>query len=310
MARAAVWVGLLAAAILLPIAADALGETYYVGLATRILVFALAAVALDLVLGHGGMVSLGHAAFLGIGAYSVGIWTTHGVTSAGVHWATAVAAGGAFALVTGLLALRTAGVAFIMITLAFGQMLYFLAVSLKGYGGDDGLTLWEAARLGPLDLGHDATLYWVSLAWLVAALLLCRQLVASPFGLVLQASRSNERRARALGLEVGRHRLVAYVLSGALTSIAGALLVHATDFVSPAYMGWQRSGELVVMVILGGVGTLAGGVFGAAALILLEELLAGLTQHWMLLLGALLIAMALLSRRGVAGLLDRLRGRA
>lgn len=308
MARAAVWFGLLAAAILLPIFAEAMGETYYVGLATRILVFALAAVALDLVLGHGGMVSLGHAAFLGIGAYSVGIWTTHGVTSAAVHWGTAVVAGAAFALVTGLLALRTAGVAFIMITLAFGQMLYFLAVSLKGYGGDDGLTLWESARFGPLDLGHDATLYWVSLAWLVAALLVCRRLVDSPFGLVLQASRSNERRARALGLEVGRHRLAAYVLSGALTSIAGALLVHATDFVSPAYMGWQRSGELVVMVILGGVGTLTGGVFGAAALILLEEFLSGLTQHWMLLLGALLLAMALLSRRGLAGILGRLRG--
>lgn len=305
MARSAAWAALVVAAILLPPAAEFFGQTYYVGFATRVLVFALAAVALDLVLGYGGMVSLGHAAFLGIGAYSVGIWSSHGVTAAPVHWATAVAAGGFFALLTGMLALRTTGVAFIMITLAFAQMLYFLAVSLKSYGGDDGLTLWESARLGPFDLGHDPTLYWVALAWLAGAFVLCRHLVASPFGLVLQAGRSNERRARALGLAVGRQRLAAYVLSGALTSVAGCLLVHATDFVSPAYMGWQRSGELVVMVILGGIGTLTGGILGAAALLLLEEILAGLTQHWMLILGALLVAIALVSRQGMAGLLAR-----
>ena len=309
MARTIAWAAILLAAILLPFAADLAGQTYYVGFATRILVFALAALALDLVLGYGGMVSLGHAAFLGIGAYSVGIWTTHGVTSAPVHWATAILAGGAFAGLTGLLALRTTGVAFIMITLAFAQMLYFLAVSLKTYGGDDGLTLWDAARLGPFDLGHDPTLYWVALAWLVVALAVGRHLVASPFGLVLQASRANERRARALGFEVGRHRLIAYILSGALASVAGCLLVHATDFVSPAYMGWQRSGELVVMVILGGIGTLHGAVLGAAALLLLEEGLAGLTQHWMLVLGALLVALALVSRHGLSGLFARVRGR-
>ncbi|BBK31925.1 amino acid/amide ABC transporter membrane protein 2 (HAAT family) [Stella humosa] len=309
MVRLLSWAALLAAAALLPFAADLAGQGYYVGFATRILVFAIAAMALDLVLGYGGLVSLGHAAYLGIGAYAVGIWTSHGVTAAPVHWATAIAAGGLFALLTGLVALRTAGVAFIMITLAFAQMLFFLAVSLKGYGGDDGLTLWDTARLGPLDLGDDRTLYWVALAWLVLLLLLGRRLVGARFGLVLLGARANERRMRAMGLEVGRHRLLAYVLSGMATSIAGCLLAHTTDFVSPAYMNWQVSGELVVMVILGGIGTLYGAIVGAAALLLLEELLAGLTQHWRLILGAILIAMAILPRRGLATLLAAIRGR-
>ncbi|BBK42993.1 branched-chain amino acid ABC transporter permease [Allostella vacuolata] len=309
MPRAALWAILLAMAVLLPFAADLAGQGYYVGFATRVAIFAIAALSLDLILGYGGLVSLGHAAFLGIGAYSVGIWTSHGVTAAPVHWATALAAGGLFALVTGLIALRTAGVAFIMITLAFAQMLFFLAVSLKAYGGDDGLTLWDAARLGPLDLSDDRTLYWVAIAWLVLFLLLGRHLVASRFGLVLQGARSNERRMRALGFDIRRHRLLAYVLSGMAASIAGCLLAHMTDFVSPAYMSWQRSGELVVMVLLGGIGTLHGAILGAAVLLILEEVLAGLTQHWMLILGAILVAMALVARRGLHGLLAALRGR-
>ena len=309
MKRSAIWAVVLAAAALLPFAAALTGHGYYVGFATRIAIFAIAALSLDLLLGYGGLVSLGHAAFLGIGAYSVGIWTSHGVTAAPVHWLTAVAAGGLFALVTGAVALRTAGVAFIMITLAFAQMLFFLAVSLKAYGGDDGLTLWDAGRLGPLDLSDDRTLYWVALAWLALFLLLGRRLVASRFGLVLRGARSNERRMRALGFEVDRHRLVAYVLSGCAASIAGTLLAYETDFVSPAYMSWQRSGELVVMVILGGLGTLHGAIAGAAALLMLEAGLAGLTQHWMLPLGLILLGMALLSRRGLLGLVEALRGR-
>lgn len=309
MKRSAIWAVVLAAAALLPFAAALTGHGYYVGFATRIAIFAIAALSLDLLLGYGGLVSLGHAAFLGIGAYSVGIWTSHGVTAAPVHWLTAVAAGGLFALVTGAVALRTAGVAFIMITLAFAQMLFFLAVSLKAYGGDDGLTLWDAGRLGPLDLSDDRTLYWVALAWLALFLLLGRRLVASRFGLVLRGARSNERRMRALGFEVDRHRLLAYVLSGCAASIAGTLLAYETDFVSPAYMSWQRSGELVVMVILGGLGTLHGAIAGAAALLMLEAGLAGLTQHWMLPLGLILLGMALLSRRGLLGLVEALRGR-
>ncbi|MGE0717401.1 MAG: branched-chain amino acid ABC transporter permease [Alphaproteobacteria bacterium] len=298
-----------AVAALLPVATDYLQQSYYLGFATRVVVFAIAALALDLVLGIAGLVSLGHAAFLGIGAYAVGIWTTHGVTAAPVHWATAAAAGAVFAAATGAVALRTSGVAFIMITLAFGQMLFFLAVSLKSYGGDEGLTLWETARLGPLDLGDDRTLYWVALAWLAACLLLARRLAAARLGLVLRGARTNERRVRALGFEPNRHRLAAYVISGAMASIAGCLLVHATDFASPAYMSWQRSGELVVMVILGGVGTLWGAILGAVALLAVEEALAGLTTHWMMPLGLLLVAVSLLSRRGLAGLLSAFRAR-
>ncbi len=309
MRRASIWAVALAAAALLPFAADLAGQSYYVGFATRIAIFAIAALSLDLLLGYGGLVSLGHAAFLGIGAYSVGIWTSHGVTAAPVHWLTAICAGGLFALLTGMVALRTAGVAFIMITLAFAQMLFFLAVSLKGYGGDDGLTLWDAARLGPLDLSDDRTLYWVALAWLVLFLLLGRRVVASRFGLVLRGARSNERRMRALGFEVNRHRLVAYILSGCVASLAGTLLAYETDFVSPAYMSWQRSGELLVMVILGGIGSLHGAIVGAALLLSLEAGLSGLTQHWMLILGLILLGMALASRRGLHGLVDLLRGR-
>ncbi|MCC7274621.1 MAG: branched-chain amino acid ABC transporter permease [Alphaproteobacteria bacterium] len=306
--RRATWLLALLAAGLLPLATDALGQPYYLAFATRIAVFAIAALALDLVLGYGGLVSLGHAAFLGIGAYSVGIWSSHGVTSAAVHWATALAVGACYAAATGIVALRTTGVAFIMITLAFGQMLFFLAVSLKAYGGDDGMTLWQGARLGPLDLADDRTLYWVALAWLAAFLALGRRLVAARFGLVLRGAKSNERRMRALGFTPTRHRLAAYVLSGAMASIAGCLLAHATDFVSPSYMGWQRSGELVVMVVLGGLATLHGAIIGAAVLLALEEALAGLTVHWMLILGAVLVVVANVSRRGLLGLGATSRG--
>jgi len=283
------------------------GDAYHLGLATRILIFALAAVGLDLVLGHGGLVSLGHAAFLGIGAYAVGILATHGVLAAPIHWAVALAVAGAFALFVGAVSLRTTGVAFIMITLAFGQMLFFLMVSLKAYGGDDGITLWDAATLGPLSLGDDRTLYWVALAALAVGWTVAGIVTRSRFGLALDGARQDAGRVEALGFAVTRIRLAAFVLSGLLTTLAGCLLAHATDFVSPAYMSWQRSGELVVMVVLGGMRTRYGPMIGAAAFLLLEEVLAGLTVHWMVILGPLLVLVALLGRGGIVGFAMRLR---
>ncbi|HSK42104.1 MAG TPA: branched-chain amino acid ABC transporter permease, partial [Arenibaculum sp.] len=308
--------GSLLALLVLPFAADAAGLGYYVGIATRILIFALAAVGLDLVLGFGGMVSFGHAAFVGIGAYAVGILSWHvfdaspvvtwpveiqGTQSALVAWPAAIAAGALFALVVGAISLRTAGVYFIMITLAFAQMLFYFAISLRLYGGEDGITLYDRNALPGLDLFDPATFYYLCLAILVLAVLGCRRLVNSRFGMVLRGCRENERRMQALGFPTYRYKLAAFVLSGAIAGLAGALLANATEFAAPAYMTWQRSGELIVMVVLGGMGTVVGPVFGAAALLLLEEVLAAYTEHWQIFLGPILLLVVLFARRGLWG---------
>jgi branched-chain amino acid transport system permease protein len=313
----------LALLLALPPAAEALDRSFYVDIATRILVFALAAVSLDLILGYGGMVSFGHAAFVGIGAYVVGILFAHdfegapllglaGTTSAFVAWPLAVLAAAAFAAVIGAVCLRTSGVFFIMITLAFAQMLFYLATSLRRYGGEDGIALWERSPVGgPVDLNDDTIFYYVVLALLLGFLYLCRRLVNSRFGRVIRGARENERRMRALGFPTTRYKLAAFVLAGAGGGLAGALLANAAEFVSPAYMAWSRSGEILVMVVLGGMGTLVGPVLGAAALLLLEEVVPDLLdrlgqgwgQHWQILLGPILLLVVLYARGGLWGLI-------
>jgi branched-chain amino acid transport system permease protein len=294
---------LLAALCALPWVAAALGDSFYVTLATRILVFALAATSLNLILGFGGMVSFGHAAFVGVGAYTVGILMQHGISSAWLAWPLAMGVSALLALLIGAISLRTQGVYFIMITLAFAQMLYYLAVSLKAYGGDDGLSLPGRSTLG-FEL-TDTALYYVTLALLVASIVFITRLLNARFGQALQAIRENEVRMAALGYAVLRYKLVAFTLAGALAGLAGALLANQGSFVSPSLMQWSQSGMLMVMVILGGVGHVLGGLVGAAAFLLMEELLGHMTEHWQLGLGALLLLVVLVAPQGLMSLLKR-----
>jgi branched-chain amino acid transport system permease protein len=270
------------------------------------MIFGLAALSLDLILGYGALVSFGHAAFLGIGAYAVGILASHGFEDVLVQVPVALAASALFALVTGAISLRTKGVYFIMITLAFGQMLLFFVRSLANYGGDDGLTLAARSSIaGRSVLESDLGLYWTTLACLAGVYLLCRAIVASRFGRVLRGTKDNPTRMEAIGFHPFPFQLTAYVISGMIAGLAGCLLANLTEFVSPAFMTWQRSGELIFMVILGGLGTLHGAVVGAAAFLLVQEELSGLTEHWEMIFGPLLVLVVLFARGGIMGLLQR-----
>ena len=297
----------LLALIALPFVANVFGEAFYIALATRILIFALAATSLNLILGFGGMVSFGHAAFLGVGAYTVVILSQMGVVDAWVAWPTAMVVAGLFALLIGAVSLRTQGVYFIMITLAFAQMMYYLVVSFKAYGGDDGMSLPARSRIGFLDMSNDAHFYYVTLLACVAVLVLIARVLNARFGHVLQAIRENEVRMQSLGYAVFRYKLCAFVMSGALAGLAGALLANQSGFVSPAMMQWSQSGMLMMMVILGGVGHLYGGVWGAIVFLLLEEILSHFTIHWQLGLGALLLMVVLLLPNGLTSALTHLR---
>jgi branched-chain amino acid transport system permease protein len=307
-------VGFILFAIALPWLLPAATQGYWLSLATRAAIIALAALSLDLVLGLGGLVSFGHAAFLGIGAYAAGIMLVEGGGDVLIALPVALAAGAAFALFSGAVSLRTKGVAFIMITLAFGQMAYFLAQALYPYGGDDGLTLPSRAAVAGLPLLEGrVNFYFACLGALLASWLGLRMLASSRFGRALQATRDNPDRAASLGFDVTRIRLVAYVISGMVCALAGFLLAQHNQFVSPAFLSWQRSGELIFMVILGGAGTLAGAIpgaiLGAIAFILTEEFLSGLTEHWKAIFGPLIILFVLFTRGGITGLMDRLGGR-
>jgi branched-chain amino acid transport system permease protein len=288
---------------LLPVAAAFGAETYLLDLFMRVMIFAIAALGLDLLVGFGALVSFGHAAFIGIGAYAVAILASHGINEAFVSLPVALIAATAFAYLTGTICLRTRGVYFIMITLAFGQMAFFLASSLAPYGGDDGLTMHARSTLfGLSPFKNERLFYYIVLACLVGCYCLCRALVISRFGRVFRGARENATRMATLGFDIYRYQLTAYAISGALGGLAGFLLANATDFVSPAYMSWQRSGELIIMIILGGLGTLHGAIIGTLVYSLLGEYLSGLTENWKMIIGPLLVLVVLLARGGLLGL--------
>jgi branched-chain amino acid transport system permease protein len=298
----------LAALALLPLAMQAIDQPFYIVLASRILIFALVATSLNLLVGFGGMVSFGHAAFFGTGAYVVAILMHHGITSVWVSWPAAVGVAALAALVVGAISLRTRGVYFIMITLAFAQMLYFVFVSLKTYGGDDGLPLERRSQLGfGIDLKPDVTFYYVVLTVAAVAFYAIARLVNARFGRVLQGIRENETRMEAVGYPVYRYKLIAFVIAGAIAGLGGALLANQNGLASPNMLHWSQSGMLLIMVILGGVGFLYGGITGAAVLLLLEEILSGYTMHWQLGVGAVLLAVVLFAPDGLAALLRRRR---
>ena len=302
--RPALWLfGVLACA---PLAAKLGTEAYLLSLATHALIFAIAALSLDFVLGHGALVSLGHAAFLGIGAYAVAMLSRWGYDEIVVQLLGAISAAAVFAFATGAISLRATGVYYIMSTLAFGQMLYFFFVSLSAWGGDDGVTLDARSRLfGASVMKSDVALYYFALVVLMACWALAERIVGSRFGRVLGAIRQNPLRVRAVGFQPFGYRLTAYAISGAMCATAGVLLANQSEFVSPAFMTWQRSGELLVMVILGGVGSLWGAILGAVAFLSLQELLSRLTDQGNLILGPLLVLIALIGRGGLAGLVAR-----
>ena len=295
-------IALFVAFALVPFGAALGAEAYILDLAMRVMIFAIAALGLDLIVGYGALISFGHAAFLGLGAYAVGILSAHGIGEALFALPVALVAATLFAVATGALCLRTQGVYFIMITLAFGQMAFFTASSLAPYGGDDGLTIRARDTVAGLPLlASDRTLYCVVLACLLGCYVVCRALVVSRFGRVFRGARENPVRVAALGFDVYRFQLVAYAISGALGGLAGFLLANETEFVSPAYMSWQRSGELIIMVLLGGLGRLHGAIIGAIAFILIEEWLSGLTEHWKMIFGPILVAVVLFARGGLIG---------
>lgn len=314
----------IAALVLLPVYSHLAGDRFMLTLFTRIVILALAAVSLNFILGFGGMMSFGHAVYLGLGGYAVGMLSYEGINSGFIQWPVALGVSALFALVIGALSLRTRGVYFIMITLAFAQMAYYIVSGIARYGGDDGLTIDERSRFfPPLNLSDKTQFYYVCLFFLLAAVYLTFRIVNSRFGMALQGIRSNELRMRAIGFPTYRYRLVAFVIAGVMCGLSGALLANQADFVSPSVMYWTRSGDLIIMVVLGGMGTVAGPVMGTIAFLVLEEVLPGIikfvglpfvgaatagraSEYWMIVMGPLLLLVVLFARGGIDGMLTKL----
>jgi branched-chain amino acid transport system permease protein len=300
----------------LPLVAAAIGEPFYVTLATRVVVLALAAVGLNLALGLGGLLSFGHAAFFGLGGYVAGILATHafnaeplfagipGTTAMPLIWLVAVVVAGLVALPIGAISLRTSGVYFIMITLAFAQMIYYFAISWPAYGGEDGLSIYVRNAFPGINTAQPLPYFLVTFAVLMAVLLLFRLVEGSRFGSALQAARQNGTRLAAVGIQPFHIRLVAFTLSAMITGLAGALYADLNRFVGPSMLSWHMSGELIVLIILGGKGRLFGPVAGAMIFVSLEYVLGGITERWQFFLGLILLGIVLFARGGFLGLLS------
>ena len=301
-ARLVGWTIGIALLIAVPPVMLALGQPFYLDLTRRIMILAIAAVSLNLILGYGGLVSFGHAAYIGIGAYAVGILGFYGVFNGWLHMLVAIAASALVALAIGAVSIRTSGIYFIMITLAFTQMLYYLGISVAEFGGDDGMRLKRRSQLGFVDLNDPVQFYYVVLVLMLLAVYLTYRIVNSRFGMVLRATKSNEARSRAIGFSPYPYRLTAFVIAGAMCGLAGALYGNHTNYITPGLMSWQQSGDIMFMVILGGMASTAGPVLGAFALLLVEDLLSGWTEHWQVILGPLLILSVIFFRRGLAGI--------
>lgn len=313
------WAVLLAL-LLVPIWAHISDEPFTITLATRAAIFALAAVGLNIALGWGGLVSLGHAVFFGIGGYCMGILAHHaqtytsviewpfvidGTNSMPVIWLVAMVISGLAALFIGLLSLHTAGVYFIMITLAFGQMAYYFAISWSTYGGEDGLSIYVRNGFPGLNTLVPIQFFGLCFAVLCFVLLINALIMRAPFGLALNAARQVPERVQTMGLDPQRLKLVAFVISGIITGWAGALFADLNRFVSPTMFSWQMSGEIMIFVILGGVARLMGPVVGAVVFVLLEHWLGGLSEYWHIYLGALMLVIVLFARGGIIGLLTQ-----
>jgi branched-chain amino acid transport system permease protein len=302
-------IAVIATLAVVPAYAALTGNAFALTLFTRVVILAIAALSLNLIMGFGGMVSFGHAAYLGIGGYAVGILAKEGIGSGFVQWPVAVGAAALYALVIGALSLRTRGVYFIMITLAFAQMIYYVAIGLDRYGGDDGLTIYRRSGFdGLIDLSNRTIFYYLCFGLLLVGTYLVWRIVNSRFGMVIQGARSNERRMRAIGFPTFRYQLVCFVIAGAMCGLAGALLANQTNFISPAMMHWTRSGDLIVMVVLGGMQAIFGPLIGALTFLLLEEGLSRVTDYSNLILGPFLLLVAISWQGGIDGLIAGRRG--
>ncbi len=287
-------VALLAAPVIILLS----GQGFYLDLLTRVLILTIAVLSLSLIVG-GGMISLGHAAYIGIGAYCVGIPAHYEIYNGFLHLGLAVVCSAAFALITGAVCLRTKGLYFILITLAFSQMLYFIFVSMDEYGADDGLVIYQRSAFHDLlDLENPAALYYCVLAVLLVFLFFMHRLTHARFGRVIFAGRHNDERMQALGFDTYRYKLACYVISGTMCGVAGFFLGNFTNFISPEMMDWTRSANLLFMLVVGGAGALFGPLIGTAAFLLLEEFLSGITVYWHLIFGLLLIALVLFFGKG------------
>jgi branched-chain amino acid transport system permease protein len=293
----------IAVLLALPPVVNALGQPFYIDLVRRIMILAIAAISLNLILGYGGLVSFGHAAYLGVGAYAVGIMAFYGVTNGWLQWGVAIGASALVAAAIGAVSIRTSGVYFIMITLAFTQMLYYLSISIAEYGGDDGMRVKMRSQFsGLIDLRDPVAFYYLVLALMLLMTFLVYRIVNSRFGMVLRAAKSNEARSRAIGFSPYLYRLAAFVIAGAMCGLAGALYANHTNYIAPTILTWQQSGDLMFMVILGGMATTAGPVLGSFALLLIEEVLKAWTEYWQVWLGPLLILSVIFFKRGLAGM--------
>jgi branched-chain amino acid transport system permease protein len=300
----------------LPLLTQAFDQRYLLSIGTRIVIWAIAAISLNMILGYGGMVSFGHAMFFGIGGYAVGILAAHGITSGWVQWPVGIVAAALWATAIGALSLRTRGLYFIMITLAFAQLVYYVGAGLEAYGGDDGLNISRSRFPGLLDLRDKASFYWLCFVLLCGTLWFCSRFANSRFGLVIRGAKSNELRMTALGFPVFRYRLAAFILSGAFGGLAGILLANEGAYISPAMMSWVKSGDLIVIVVLGGMGTLFGPLYGAIAFFVLEESLPplldlgrkGWGEYWQIAFGPMLVLIALYAKGGIDSLFGRRHG--
>jgi len=289
---------------LVPVWGYWMDQSFYVAFFARMIIYAIAALALNLALGYGGLISLGHALFFGLGAYSVALPSFYGIDSGWVHLLATIVACGIVGYITGAISLRTTGIGFIMITLAFAQMGYFLFVSLKQYGGDDGTSISNTSHFFGLDLGDTYTLYVAAFLVLALATWWMARVRVAPFGMVLRGARQNARRVNAVGFPARKYLLMSYVLSAMLCGVAGLLLANLTAFASPSTLSWVVSGDLVVMVVLGGIGTVFGPMLGAIAFLGLEEIMKSFTDHWMAIFGLAIVVIGLVGKTGLVGLLS------
>ena len=314
--RGLVTVAILLVLAVLPLLTQAFDQRYLLSIGTRIVIWSIAAISLNMILGYGGLVSFGHAVFFGIGGYAVGILSANGLQSGWLQWPVAIAASVLWAALVGALSLRTRGVYFIMITLAFAQLVYYVSAGLEAYGADDGLNISRSRFPGLIDLRDKASFYWVCFVLLLGTLWFCSRFANSRFGFVLRGAKSNDQRMMALGFPVFRYRLAAFTLSGAFGGLAGILLANEGAYVSPAMMSWVKSGDLIVIVVLGGMGTLFGPLYGTIAFFVLEESLKplldlarkGWGEYWQIVFGPMLVLIALYAKGGIDSLLGRRRG--
>lgn len=291
--------------VTMPFLAPALGQEFFTDVFTRTIIFAIAAISLNLIMGFGGMISFGHAVYIGIGSYTVGIFSFHGIDSGWIQWPVALIACGIFAAIFGAISLRTRGVYFIMITLAFAQMMYFLSVSVEKYGSDDGLNVDNTSDFGLsfFDLGDQLTMYYTAFVLMCLCLYITYRLVNSRFGMVIRGSMSNDERMRSIGFSTFWYKLAAFVIAGMMAGVSGILSANFEAFVSPDNMFWIVSGDLIFMVVLGGMGTMFGPVGGTIIFLVLAEVLSNITSSWHLIFGPFLILVVLFMRGGVDGFL-------